>query len=130
MTGAASAVDMVNGIDLHKVKWPLLCPNVRAMQYDQNGLVCDVSHPASKMHNSKVQETIAEHIPQANSCEALQSEFDTLTTPQEGVEGEEWKTCYMVFKSALYDRLSRPDRYIHSSEDWINVHFNKDTMEK
>jgi hypothetical protein len=127
LVGPLCAEDIVNDIDLEKVKWDYLCPNVGSIRFVQNGMECEVSHPASKFHSTKVHEYIAENFPSTNNCDHLKAEYEALTQPQ-GNKGDEWKLCYMVFKSALYDRLRHPEYYVHSTDEWIAVHFNKETM--
>lgn len=119
----------VNDINFDAVNWNLLCRGVEAIQFEQNGLSCEVSHPASKFHNSKVHAYIVEKMPAFNSCDHLEKEYFELTTPKASLgKDEEWKLCMMVFKSSLIDRTVHPERYQHSVEDWEDAYFNDNTL--
>lgn len=124
------AEDVVYGIDLHQVDWPLLCARVGPVTFNQGGLSCPVSHPASKYHNSVVAATIAQRLPQYFTCQNIENEYRQLTQPRvdDGVGGMEWEHCYLVFKSALIDRTRNPDRYNVNTPQWVEAHFNEQTM--
>lgn len=125
----AYSEDIVNGIDLDKVDWAFLCKNVGGIPFDQQGLTCEVSHPASKLHNTRVHQVIIEKMPAANSCDHLTLEYNELTTAKPNLD-DPWEVCRLVFTSALFDRLQHPDHYHHDTQEWIDAHFNEQTMEQ
>ncbi len=127
---SAAAEDLVYGIDLHQVDWPLLCAEVGPVPFEQDGLSCPASHPASKYHNSVVAVTIARRLPNYFTCQNIENEYRQLIQPRvdDGVEGMEWEHCYLVFKSALIDRTRNPDRYNVDTQQWVEAHFNEQTM--